>query len=125
MLYFIITILCLLFIIEIINMKESFDIYLFDESYNKILDVDNNPIKSLKIFPNIEGKENNELISMFTNISYCDNLDDLSYNNQYILQDGLFRDGRYIEGFSENPIEKPYLFILGILFIYLLNKFIL
>lgn len=105
-----ITILCLLLIIELIHMKEGYDIFLYDESYNKILDQENNPIKALKIFPNINNKKPGELISMFTNIDYCDNLDDLSYNNEYILQ----------EGFSENPIEKPYLFILGLFLIYLL-----
>lgn len=106
----IITILVLLFIIELINMKEEFDIFLFDASYNKILDEDNKYVKALKSYPNIEKKKNSELMSMFTNLSYCDNLDDLSYNNEYVLQ----------EGFSENPIEKPYLFILGLLLIYLL-----
>lgn len=109
MLDLLITILCLIFIIEIINMKEGYDIFLYDESYNKIIDQDNNPIKAVKIYPNT-NKKPRELMSMFTDIEYCDNLDDLSYNNEYILQ----------EGFSENPIEKPYLFVLGLFLIYLL-----
>lgn len=106
-----ITILCLIFIIEIINMKEGYDIFLYDEDYNKVLDENNTPIKAVKIYPNT-NKKTAELMSMFTDINYCDNLDDLSYNNKNILQ----------EGFSENPIEKPYLFILGVFLIYLLAK---
>lgn len=110
MLLLLITILCLLFIIEIINMKEGYDIFLYDASYNKILDQENKPIKAVKVYPNIETKTTKELISMFTNINYCDNLDDLSYNTDYSLK----------EGFSENPIEQPYLWILGLCLIYLL-----
>lgn len=101
MLHILITILCLLFIIEIIHMKEGYDIFLYDESYNKILDEDNKPIKGKKVYPEVETKTNKQLMSMFTNINYCDNLDDLSYNNDYTLK----------EGFSENPIEKQYLMI--------------
>lgn len=112
MLLLLITILCLLFIIEIINMKEGYDIFLYDASYNKILDEDNKPIKAVKVYPDVESKTTKQLISMFTNINYCDNLDNLSYNNDYSLK----------EGFSENPIEKPYLWILGLFLIYLLGS---
>lgn len=106
-----ITILCLILIIEIIHMKEGYDIFLYDNSYNKILDEENRPIKAVKIYPDT-NKSTKILMSMFTDINYCDNLDDLSYNDKYVLQ----------EGFSENPIEKPYLFLLGLFLIYLLAK---
>lgn len=92
-------------------MKEGYDIFLYDVSYNKVLDETNNPIKAVKIYPDT-NKKTAILMSMFTDINYCDNLDDLSYNDKYVLQ----------EGFSENPIEKPYLFLLGVFLIYLLAK---
>ena len=119
---FLITILCLLFIIELIHYKEGYGIYLYDSSDNKIMDSENNPIKSFSLFPNIDKKTNSELISMFTDISYCDNIDDISYSyykDKYILQDQM---NMYKEGFSGgyDHYEKIYLFFVGLLFIYLL-----
>ena len=119
---FLITILCLLFIIELIHYKEGYGIYLYYSSDNKIMDSENNPIKSSSLFPNIDKKTNSELISMFTDISYCDNIDDISYSyykDKYILQDQM---NMYKEGFSGgyDHYEKIYLFFVGLLFIYLL-----
>ncbi len=59
---------------------------------------------------------------MFTDINYCDNIDDLSYSyykDEYILQDQM---NMYKEGFSGgyDNYEKIYLFFVGLLFIYLL-----
>ena len=129
--HFIISILSLLLTIEIIEMvhtKEGYGIYLYDLSHNKITDSDNNHLQSSFLYPNVEDKNVPKLMNMFSDISFCDNLDDLSYSfydNKYILKDDLLL---YKEGFSEinynmTPIEKIYLFMVGLLFIFILSKF--
>lgn len=123
MLKFAISIISLLIIIEIINIREGYGIYFYDMSYNKITDSSNNPLRSKKLFPNTETKSVSQLISMFTDISYCDNLDDISYNDSYILNDDAFLYNKY-EGFSViYNIEKIYLFMVGLLFICILSKY--
>jgi len=126
---FIITILSLLLIIEIINTKEGYSIYLYDTYHNKILDSNNNELRTSDLFPNIKGKNVPQLMNMFSDIKFCDNLDDISYsyyNNNYVLKDDLIFYNKYKEGFSEinykmTLIEKIYLFLVGLLFIYILT----
>ena len=113
MLKFIISVICLLVILEIINMKEGYGIYFYDGSYNKITDSSNNALRSSELFPNINTKSTSQLVNMFTDISYCDNLDDISYsnyNNGYVLKDDRLFYSKY-EGFSEIPthIERIYI----------------
>ena len=115
-----ITIIVLLIIIELIHMKEGYGIYFYDNSNNIITDPSNNPLRSSKLFPNIETKSVTQLVNMFTDISYCDNLDDLSYNKTFLKDDLLFYN-KY-EGFSEIYIEKTYLFMVGLLIIYILSR---
>ena len=126
MLKFIISVICLLVILEIINMKEGYGIYFYDGSYNKITDSSNNALRSSELFPNINTKSTSQLVNMFTDISYCDNLDDISYsnyNNGYVLKDDRLFYSKY-EGFSEIPteIERIYLFMVGLLFICILSR---
>jgi hypothetical protein len=120
MLNFAFTIIGLLIIIEFIHRKEGYGIYFYDMSHNRITDVSNNPLRSSKLFPNVETKSVKQLVSMFSDISYCDNLDDLSYN-QTFLKDDLFLYNTY-EGFTEIYIEKTYLFMVGLLLIYILFR---
>jgi hypothetical protein len=108
-------------------MREGYGIYFYDLSQNKILDSSNNELRSSELFPNIETKTLTQLVNMFTDISYCDNLDDISYsnyNNNYILNDDMALYSKY-EGFSQIPmtfIERIYLFMVGLLFICILSR---
>ena len=120
MLHFVIPILVLLIILSLIHRKEGYGIYFYDTSNNIITDISNHPLRSSKLFPNVETKSVKQLVNMFTDISYCDNLDDLSYNKTF-LKDDLFFYNKY-EGFSEIYIEKSYLFTVGLLWIYLLSR---
>ena len=126
MLKFIISVICLLVILEIINMKEGYGIYFYDLSQNIITDSSNNPLRSSELFPNINTKSTSQLVDMFTDISYCDNLEDISYSNynqDYVLKDDRLFYTKY-EGFSEIPthIERIYLFMVGLLFIAILSR---
>lgn len=113
-------------ILQYINSKEG--LYLYDISNNLILDSDKNPVQSYFLIPTINDSRASKLISMYSDISFCDNLDDLSYsvyNNKNILNDDMLFYNKYKEGFSEynmSLIEKIYLFLIGLLIIYLLTK---
>ena len=125
MFYYVVYLLAILFIIEIINYKEAYTIYMYDSSHNPILDASNSHIHNTELFPTLNNRKTTDLIQMFTDISYCDNLDDLSYsslNNKYVLLDDLTFYNKY-EGFSEIPyiIEQSYLWVIGILFIAILS----
>ena len=113
-------------ILQIINSKEG--LYLYDELNNNILDSNNNKITSSYLLPDINNINAPKLISMYSDITFCDNLDDLSYsifNNKNILKDDMLFYNKYKEGFSEynmTLIEKIYLFFIGLLIIYILTK---
>lgn len=123
MLKFIISVISILVILEIINMKEGYGIYFYDGSYNKITDSSNNALRSSELFPNINTKSTSQLVNMFTDISFCDDISYSNYNNGYVLKDDLLFYNKY-EGFSEIPthIERIYLFMVGLLFIGILSR---
>lgn len=112
-------------ILQTINSKEG--LYLYDISNNLIVDSDKKPLQSYFLIPTINDRAS-KLISMYTSIRFCDNLDDLSYsvyNNKNILKDDMSFYNTYKEGFSEynmTLIEKIYLFLIGLLIIYMLTK---
>jgi len=94
------------------------DIYLYDEQENRLKDEQNKDIKANLLFPNLETKSMSQWMNSFTAIEYCDNLDDLSYNKDYVLKD-------VSEGFSDLPmdsIEKLYLLLFAIGIIFLIFK---
>lgn len=113
-------------ILQHINSKEG--LYFYDASYNLIVDSDKNPLQSYFLIPNIKDNRASNLISMYSSISFCDNLDDLSYsvyNNKNILKDDMSFYNTYKEGFAEynmSRIEQIYLFLIGLLIIYILTK---
>lgn len=110
----------ILLILSQIHRKEGYGIYFYDSSNNIITDTSNIPLRSSKLFPNVETKSVKQFVNMFTDISYCDNLDDISYNKTFLKDDLLFYN-KY-EGFSEIYIEKSYLFMVGLLLIYILSR---
>ena len=123
---FLITFVFILFILQNINSKEG--LYLYDISNNLILDSSKNPLQSSFLIPDINDRSAPNLISMYSDINFCDNLDDLSYsvyNNKNILKDDMLFFNKYKEGFSEynmTLIEKIYLFLIGLFIIYLITK---
>ena len=123
---FVAIIISLLVIIEIINAKEGFSIYLYDSSLNYLKDSSGSSIQTNELFPNVKNKSVKQLVNMFTDISYCDNLDDISYtslNGYYFLRDDYSLLNKY-EGFSDMPMsmfERVYLFTLGLLIILVIS----
>jgi hypothetical protein len=94
------------------------EIYLYDASGNRLKNSENEYISANKLFPNLETKSMSQWMNSFTAIEYCDNLDDLSYNKDYVLKD-------VSEGFSDLPmdsIEKLYLLLFAIGIIFLIFK---
>jgi len=94
------------------------EIYLYDASGNRLKNSENEYISANKLFPNLETKSMSQWMNSFTAIEYRDNLDDLSYNKDYVLKD-------VSEGFSDLPmdsIEKLYLLLFAIGIIFLIFK---
>lgn len=128
MLYIWLSFITILLMIEIINYKEPYTIYMYDKWNKPILDSNNVQILNTELFPSLDVS-NATLINMFQDIDFCDNLDDISYttdtrnntSNYYLLDDYTFYNT--YEGFSQiYCIEKIYLFILGILLIWMIVK---
>lgn len=127
-LYFLLCILTLVLILDYIDKKEG--LYLYDASENR-LTANGIDLVTTRLFPNLNTKNNATLIQMFADISYCDNIDDLSYvefNGAYVLRDD-YNLYRTYEGFSDpygelvelDYIEKIYLLMIGTFFILLLT----
>lgn len=127
-LYFLLCILTLVLILDYIDKKEG--LYLYDASENR-LTANGIDMVTTQLFPNLNTKNNATLIQMFADISYCDNIDDLSYvgfNGAYVLRDD-YNLYRTYEGFSDpydelvelDCIEKIYLLMIGTFFILLLT----
>ncbi|ADX05874.1 hypothetical protein 162322400 [Organic Lake phycodnavirus 1] len=98
------------------------DIYLYDEQENRLKDEQNKDIKANLLFPNLETKSKQQWMNMFSDISYCDNLDEMEYNELYVLKDDQKLYNTY-EGFSRiemDYIEKLYLLIFSIFMISLI-----
>ena len=124
MLKLIFSILVILFIIELINTREPYSIY--------VEDVCGNGLEVSKAIPNYKDKPVKKLLKSFINIDYCDNLDDLSYvsvSNNYILLDDYtpfinegFSNVEYNIEYNMTLFEKVYLLLVGLYMIIILCK---
>jgi len=147
MLKLIFSILVILFIIELINTREPYSIY--------VEDVCGNGLEVSKAIPNYKDKPVKKLLKSFINIDYCDNLDDLSYvsinnvddlshvslsnnladlsyvsmANNYILLDDYnssinegFSNVEYNIEYNMTLFEKVYLLLVGLYMIIILCK---
>lgn len=124
---FYLIILLLMVLIAYIDQKEGLALY--DASENPILEK-NEYIYTTNLFPNLNTKDNTTLIQMFSDISYCENIDDLSYvrfKDTYVMRDDYNLYNTY-EGFMNefetlpmDWIEKIYLLMVCVLFIVVLS----
>lgn len=127
-LYFLLCIIILFIMVDYIDKKEDFDLFLYDASENRLTE-NGEDVVTTDLFPNLNTKNNATLFQMFGDISYCDNVDDLSYvlfNNSYVLRDdyNLYKTYEGFSSFDPEPldcIETLYLFLVGILFIMILT----
>jgi|TARA_B110000967_G_C18895453_1_gene570284 Ca2+/Na+ antiporter len=127
-LHIIIFIILIILFVKITNYyHREYNIFIEDDKGNKQ--------KVSSIFPNLDNKNVSVLTKMFKDINYCDNMDNLNHvtkNNKYYLEDDYdFYDNyketfqNYENMFQENTyVMNVYFTMIGLFIILFLYKII-